>query len=76
MSEYRMLGALRVLSSFSFPSAFEKVDLLDRLGSKLVYQPTILTDFAFAYCLFFLLIRCILSLSHAFFKNNIELIVR
>jgi len=30
------LGALGVLNSFNFPSAFEKEDLLDRLGSKLV----------------------------------------
>ncbi len=36
LSEYRMLGALGVLNSFSFFSALEKQDLLDRLGSKLV----------------------------------------
>ena len=36
LSEYRMLGALGVLNSFSFPSALEKEDLLDRIGSKLV----------------------------------------
>ncbi len=38
-----------MLNSFSFSSALEKDDHLDRLGSKLViYQPTILTDFDFA----------------------------
>ncbi len=31
-----LMGALGVLNSFSFSSALEKEDLLDRLGSKLV----------------------------------------
>ncbi len=41
LSEYRMLGALGVLNSFSFSSALEKEDFLDRFGSKLVIPANI-----------------------------------